>query len=316
MATYTLRRIGQLVLVLVGDSILTFALLALIPGDPAQAILGSYATPKNLADLRAQMHLDQPLVNQYVAWMGHALTGNLGVSYSLDRPVVGVVLGRLGATLLLAAAAFVVCVLLGLFSGLVASFWHGRWQDRLTTVTALVGLSTPTFWLAMLLVLVFSVSLGWFPSSGMVSPYGGGSLADRLRHLLLPALALGLVASGVIARITRSSMLDVLGEDYLRTARAKGLAERTVVLKHAFKNGLVAIVPVIGVQVGFLLGGAVYIETIFDWPGIGSMLVTAIQKRDILLVQGGVLVVAVAYALINLAADLVQALIDPRIRVR
>lgn len=316
MATYAARRVAQLVLVLVGVSIVTFALMTLIPGDPAQAILGSYATPHNLADLRSKMHLDESVVNQYFAWLGNALTGDLGRSSSLDRDVTSIVFGHLGATLQLAAVALVIAVLIGLSSGIIASFWRSRWQDRVMTVLALVGLSTPTFWLAMLLVLIFSITLGWLPSGGMIASYGGGGFIDRLQHILLPAFALGLVASGVIARITRSSMLDVLGEDYLRTARAKGLSERRVVLKHGFKNGLVTIIPVIGIQVGFLLGGAVYIETIFNWPGVGSMLVTAIRTRDILLVQGGVLVAAVAYALINLIADLVQAAVDPRIRTQ
>lgn len=315
MGKYVLHRLGQLVLVLLGLSVLTFGLMALVPGDQAQAILGSYATPANLERLRHEMHLDESLVNQYVAWMQGVLTGDLGHSYSMDRPVTDVVFGRLGATLLLAAAAFAICVGIGLCSGLIASVWRGRWPDRLMTTIALLGLSTPMFWLAMVLVLVFSVSLGWLPSGGMTSPYETG-IVDRIRHLILPAFALGLVASGVIARVTRSSMLEVLGEDYLRTARSKGLGERRVILKHAFKNGLVSIVPVIGVQIGFLLGGAVYIETIFSWPGIGSMLVNAIQTRDLLLVQGGVLVVAVLYVLINLGADLVQALLDPRVRAR
>lgn len=315
MGKYVLHRLGQLVLVLAGISVLTFGLMALVPGDQAQAILGSYATPANLERLRHEMHLDESLVNQYIAWMQGVLTGDLGHSYSMDRSVTDVVFGRLGATLLLAAAALMICVGIGLCSGLIASVWRGRWPDRLMTTIALLGLSTPMFWLAMVLVLVFSVSLGWLPSGGMTSPYETG-VADRVKHLILPAVALGLVASGVIARVTRSSMLEVLGEDYLRTARSKGLGERRVILKHAFKNGLVSIVPVIGVQIGFLLGGAVYIETIFSWPGIGSMLVNAIQTRDLLLVQGGVLVVAVLYVLINLGADLIQALLDPRVRAQ
>lgn len=301
---------------LFGVSILTFGLMALIPGDPAQALLGSYATPENVANLRNAMQLDRPLPVQYVTWVWNALNGDLGRSYSLDRPVTDVVLNRLGNTLLLAFAAFFVSVTLGLGAGLIAAVWRSRWPDRLMTTTALVGLSTPTFWLAMLLVFVFSVSLGWLPSSGMTKAYGGGGPLDVLKHLVLPALALGMIASGVIARLTRSSMLEVLGQEYLRTARAKGLPEHIVILKHAFKNALVSIIPVIGVQVGFLLGGAVYIETIFNWPGVGSMLVTAIQTRDIILVQGGVLIVAVSYVLINLAADLLQAAVDPRIRVQ
>lgn len=315
MIHYTVRRLGQLVPVLFGVSLLTFGLMVLIPGDPAQALLGSYATQENLDSLRGQLHLDRPLPDQYLTWLGNALGGDLGRSYSLDRPISEVVTAHLGNTLVLTAAAFVVSVVLGLTAGLVSAVWRGRWPDRLMTTSALAGLSTPTFWLAMLLVSLFAVTLGWFPSTGMTSPYGGG-LLDLLHHLVLPALALGMVASGVIARLTRSSMLEVLSQDYLRTARAKGLSERMVVLKHAFKNALVSVIPVIGVQVGFLLGGAVYIETIFHWPGVGSMLVRAIQTRDILLVQGGVLVVAVAYVLINLAADLAQAAVDPRIRVR
>lgn len=316
MGLYILRRLGQLLIVLFGVSILAFLLMALIPGDAAQAILGSYATQDNLEKLRGQMNLDQPLYVQYFSWLGNVFTGDLGWSYSLNKLVSGIVFGRLGATLQLALAAFIIALLIGLTSGLIASFWHGQWQDRVATTVALIGLSTPMFWLAMLLVLGFSVYLGWLPSGGMMSPLGGGGFVDRLQHLILPAIALGLAASGVIARMTRSSMLEVMGQDYLRTARSKGLSEWRIVMKHSLKNGLVAIVPVIGVQIGFLLGGAVYIEVIFNWPGIGSMLINAIQTRDLLLVQGGILVVAVAYTLINLVADLIQAVIDPRIRVQ
>ena len=316
MARYALSRLVQLLPVLFGISLLTFGLMTLIPGDPAQAILGSYATPDNLASLRHSLRLDKPLPERYVAWGLNVLSGNLGQSYSLNRPVLEVVIGRFSATLILASAALVVSLSVGLISGVVAAVWRGRWIDRVMTTLSLVGLSTPTFWLAMLLVLIFAVRLGWLPSGGMTAPYGGGGLLDVAQHLVQPALALGLVASGVLARLTRSSMLEVLGQDYLRTARAKGLSEIVVVTKHALKNALVAIIPVIGVQIGFLIGGAVYIETIFNWPGIGSMLITAIQTRDVLLVQGGVLLIAVAYVLVNLGADLLQAAIDPRIRVQ
>ena len=316
MRGFAARRLLHLVPVLVGVSLLTFGLMKLLPGDPAQAILGSYATPANLHSLRSELQLDRPLPQQYVGWVGRALTGDLGRSYSLDRPVAGLVLGRFGATLVLAGAALVLCIVFGTTAGIVAAVWRHRWPDRLLTTGALVGLSMPTFWLAMLLVVVFAVQLGWFPSSGMRSPTGSSGILDLLHHLLLPAVTLAMVASGVIARLTRSSMLEVMHEDYLRTARSKGLDEHVVILKHAFRNALVAIVPVIGVQAGFLLGGAVYVETVFNWPGIGSMLVDAIERRDILLVQGGVLVIAVAYVFVNLAADLVQAALDPRIRSR
>ncbi len=316
MFRYALRRLAQLIPVLIGISLLDFALLQLIPGDPAQAILGPYATAANLASLRAQLGLDQPFWAQYWTWLVHAASGNLGVSYSLNLPVVTVVFHHLGNTLLLAAVALVICVIVGMLAGVVAAVWRGRWPDRVATTLALMGLSTPTFWLAMIMVLVFAVSLGWFPASGMHQPYGGGGLQDLGLHLVLPAVTLGLAASGVIARLTRSSMLEVLGEDYLRTARSKGLSEYVVILKHALKNAMVTIIPVIGVQIGFLLSGAIYVETIFDWPGVGSMLVTAISTRDILLVQGGVLIVAIVYVLLNLLIDLLQAAVDPRIRAQ
>jgi peptide/nickel transport system permease protein len=188
------------------------------------------------------------------------------------------------------------------------------WTDRFVTFLVLIGISTPSFFLGLLLILVFAVKLRWFPASGMYAVYGGGGLGDLAHHLVLPALTLAVVATGVIARLTRTAMLEVLRQDYIRTARAKGLTERRVIMRHAFKAALVSVIPVIGIQAGFVLGGAVYVETVFQWPGIGSMLVNAISTRDLLLVQGGVLVVAAAYVLFNLAADVVQSLLDPRLR--
>jgi peptide/nickel transport system permease protein len=316
MKAYVVRRVLQVIPVLFGVSLLAFLMMALIPGDPARAILGSFATPENVATLERQLNLDRPMPVQYVTWLGNILTGDFGRSYSLNRPVLDEILDRFAATMLLAGAAFILMLLLGLSAGIIAAVKQYRWQDRAATVAALVGLSMPSFWLAMILISVFSVRLGWFPASGMRPSFGDATLMDSLRHLVLPASALALVASGVVARLTRSAMLEVLRQDYVRTATAKGLRPRVVVMRHAFRNALVAIVPVIGVQIGFLLGGAVYIETVFSWPGIGRMLVTAISTRDVLLVQGGVVVVAFTYVLINLAADLVQASLDPRIRVR
>jgi peptide/nickel transport system permease protein len=316
MKAYVVRRVLQVIPVLFGVSLLAFLMMALIPGDPARAILGSYATPENVATLERQLNLDRPMPVQYVTWLGNILTGDFGRSYSLNRPVLDEILDRFAATMLLAGAAFILMLLLGLSAGIIAAVKQYRWQDRAATVAALVGLSMPSFWLAMILISIFSVRLGWFPASGMRPAFGDPSLLDLLRHLALPASALALVASGVVARLTRSAMLEVLRQDYVRTATAKGLRPRVVVMRHAFRNALVAIVPVIGVQIGFLLGGAVYIETVFSWPGIGRMLVTAISTRDVLLVQGGVVVVAFTYVLINLTADLVQASLDPRIRIR
>jgi peptide/nickel transport system permease protein len=313
MLSYTLRRLAMIVPVLLGLSVIVFLIMALIPGDPALAILGSFATPENVAQLRQDLGLDRSLPAQYFIWLGNLLHGDFGRSYSLNRPVLDEVLDRLGPTLLLAGTSLLLCTLLGLAAGVVSAVRQYGWQDRVITLLVLVGLSTPSFWLGLVLVLLFAVQLHWFPVSGMVAIYGGGGPADILHHLVLPAVTLSVVATGVIARLTRSNMLEVLRQDYVRTARAKGLEERTVIGCHAFRNALVNIVPIVGIQAGFVLGGAVYIETVFQWPGIGRMLVTAISTRDILLVQGGVLVVAACYVLINLATDLIQHLLDPRI---
>lgn len=313
MLLYTLRRLALLVPVLLGISVIVFLIMALIPGDPALAILGSFATPENVARLREDLGLDRSLAEQYAVWLANLAQGDFGRSYSLNRPVLDEVLDRLGPTLLLAGTSLMLCTVLGLAAGVVSAVRQYGWQDKVLTLLVLIGLSTPSFWLGLILVLVFAVQLGWFPVSGMYAIYGGGDVADLLRHLVLPALTLAVVATGVIARLTRSTMLEVLRQDFVRTARAKGLSERTVIYRHALRNALVNIVPVIGIQAGFVLGGAVYIETVFQWPGIGRMLVTAISTRDILLVQGGVLVVASCYVLINLVADLMQHLLDPRI---
>lgn len=313
MLIYILKRLLMAVPVLFGISIIVFGIMAMIPGDPAQAILGAYATAENLARLRTDLGLDKPLVQQYVIWLGNVLQGDFGRSYNLNRPVLDEVLDRLWPTLLLAGTALLLCAVFGLIAGIVSAVRQYGWQDKLLTLIVLIGISTPSFWLGLVLVMVFAVNLGWLPASGMMSIYGGGGALDIARHLLLPAVTLAVVATGVVARLTRANMLEVLRQDYVRTARAKGLSERQVIYKHAFKNALVNIVPVIGIQAGFVLGGAVYIETVFQWPGIGRMLVTAITTRDILLVQGGVLVVAAAYVAVNLLTDIVQHLLDPRI---
>ncbi len=315
MPAYILRRLLMMIPVLLGISVIVFFIMALIPGDPAQAILGSYATPENLARLREAMGLDKPLVQRYFIWLGDMLTGDFGRSYSLDRPVINEVLDRLGPTLLLAGSSLVLCSIFGLVIGVISAIRQYGWQDKFCTLLALLGISTPSFWLGLILILIFAVNLHWLPVSGMFSAYGGGDAKDLIQHLLLPAFTLAVVATGVIARLTRAAMLEVLRQDYVRTARAKGVSEARVIAKHAFKNALVNIIPVIGIQAGFVLGGAVYIETVFQWPGIGRMLVTAISTRDILLVQGGVIVVAASYVLVNLVSDIAQYLLDPRIKV-
>jgi len=314
MAAYIARRLLAAIPVLFGLTIIVFLIMAMIPGDPATAILGSYATPENVEKLNRDLGLDKSLPEQYFIWIGNLFQGDLGRSYTLNRPVLDEVLERFSATLILAGTSLILCSVFGLLAGIVSAVRQYGWADKIITLLVLIGISTPSFWLGLLLILVFAVNLRLFPASGMYAIYGGGDLPDLLHHLALPALTLSVVATGVIARLTRTAMLEVLRQDYIRTARAKGLSERKVIYKHAFKSALVGVVPVIGIQAGFVIGGAVYIETVFQWPGIGSMLVTAISTRDLLLVQGGVLVVAAAYVLFNLLADVVQTILDPRLR--
>jgi peptide/nickel transport system permease protein len=314
MIGYIARRLLQLIPVLFGISLVVFLIMALLPGDPALAILGPYATPEALASLRRELGLDEPLWRRFLIWLANLLQGDLGRSVALERPVVDEIAERIGPTLLLAAAALSLSVVLGLAAGAVSAAHWRQWQDHLVTFTVLLGISTPQFWLALLLILIFSVWLQWLPVSGMYAVYGGGDLPDLLRHLALPAVSLAVVVTGVLGRLSRTAMLEELSQDYIRMARAKGLSEARVVYRHAFLNMLGKMVPVIGLQTGFVLGGAVYIETVFQWPGMGRMLVDAIATRDLLLVQGGVLVMAGAYVLVNLLADVLQQMLDPRVR--
>lgn len=314
MTAYILKRLISLVPVLFGLSIIVFLVMAMIPGDPATAILGSYATPENVARINRDLGLDKPLIEQYFIWISNVLQGDLGRSFALNRPVIDEVLERFQATLILAGVSLVFCSIIGLLAGVVSAVRQFGWVDRTVTFAVLAGISMPSFWLGLILILLFAVKWQLLPASGMYAIYGGGGLRDLLLHLILPAATLSVVAAGIIARLTRAAMLEVLRQDYIRTARAKGLAERRVIWRHAFRAALVSVIPVIGIQAGFVLGGAVYIEAVFQWPGVGAMLVKAISTRDILLVQGGVLVVAASYVLFNLAADVLQTMLDPRIR--
>lgn len=314
MPGYAFRRLIALLPVLLGLTVIVFAIMAMIPGDPATAILGAYATPENVERLNRQLGLDEPLWRQYLIWLGNLLQGDFGRSYSLNRPVIDEVLERFSATLVLAGTALVLCTIFGLLIGIWTAARQYGLTDKILTFVVLIGISVPSFWLGLLLILFFAVKLRWLPASGMYAIYGGGDLPDLLMHLILPAATLAVVATGVIARLSRSAMLEVLRQDFIRTARAKGVSETRVLYGHAFRAALVSIIPVIGVQAGFVLGGAVYIETVFQWPGVGAMLVNAISTRDILLVQGGVIVVAASYVLFNLLADLAQSWLDPRVK--
>jgi peptide/nickel transport system permease protein len=314
MGGYILKRLVSAIPVLLGITIIVFLIMSLIPGDPATAILGSYATPENVKKLNQDLGLDKPMVQRYGIWLGNMLTGDFGRSYSLNRPVLDEILERFNATLILAGTSFVLCSVLGILAGVISAARQYGLADKAITFVVLIGISVPSFFLGMMMILLFAVKLRWLPVSGMYAIYGGGDLPDLLNHLIMPALALAAVAMGVIARLSRSAMLEVLRQDYIRTARAKGVPERRVIMGHALRAAMVSIIPVLGIQAGFVLSGAIYIEIVFQWPGVGRMLVDAILKRDLLLVQGGVVFVAACYVLFNIAVDVAQSLLDPRIK--
>ncbi|KQN63885.1 glutathione ABC transporter permease [Serratia sp. Leaf51] len=314
MGSYVLKRLFSTIPVFIGLSLIVFLIMAMIPGNPAQALLGAWATPENVVRINRELGLNKPLYQQYLIWAGNILHGDFGRSYVLNRPVIDEVMERFSATLLLGGCALLLSTVLGLLAGIFSAVRQFGWGDRIITLLVLLGISMPSFWIGLLMIMLFAVQLQWFPASGMYAVWGGGDVADLLHHLALPAVTLAIVATGVIARLTRTAMLEVLRQDFIRTARAKGLSERKVIYKHAFRMALVSVIPVIGIQAGFVLGGAVYIETVFQWPGLGAMMVKAVATRDLLLVQGGVLVAAAAYVLINLCADILQALLDPRLK--
>ncbi|MGC9418610.1 MAG: ABC transporter permease [Rhodovulum sp.] len=314
MGGYILKRLISAIPVLLGITVIVFAIMALIPGDPATAILGSYATPENVEKLNRDLGLDKPAVQRYFIWLGNMLQGDFGRSFALNRPVLDEVLERLNATLILAGTAFVLCAILGVLAGAISAARQYGAVDKAITFAVLLGISIPSFFLGMMMILLFAVNLKWLPVSGMYAIYGGGDFPDLIKHLTMPALALAVVATGVIARLSRSAMLEVLRQDFIRTARAKGVPERRVIWGHALRAAMVSIIPVLGIQAGFVLSGAVYIEIVFQWPGVGRMLVDAILKRDILLVQGGVVFVAACYVFFNIVVDVAQSLLDPRIK--
>lgn len=286
-------------------TILVFLLLQFIPGDPAEIFLGeNRSTPELLAKVRHDMGLDRPLYVQYGSYMWNAMQGDFGRSLNNNRPVRDEILNRLPSTIELTLAALMIGVLLGVSLGIISALKHNTWIDSLSMFVALIGVSMPVFWLSLLLIFVFSVYLNWLPAIGQ-----GG-----IKRLILPAFALGLLSSSTLARLVRSSMLDVLNQDFVRTARAKGLRERAVVLRHALRNALIPAVTVLGLQFGQLLSGAVITETIFSRLGIGKLYVDAILNKDFTMVQGITLFIAIAYVLINLLVDVSYAVIDPRVR--
>jgi peptide/nickel transport system permease protein len=311
-----LRFIGRRLLVmlptLVLVSMFVFALQQLLPGDPAEAMAGEERDPQVIEYLRAKYRLDQPIPVQYAYWLGSVLQGDFGVSIRTQLPIGEMILQKLPITIQLAVMAMAVAILIGIPAGIVAAVWRGTRLDHGANVVALSGLSIPNFWLGIMLILLFSVQLGWLPSGGYVSP--GEDLAANLKGMLLPALVLGTGNAAVLMRHTRSAMLGVLRQDYIRTARAKGVRERLVVLKHALRNALVPVVTLGTLQFGELLAGAVLTEQVFSIPGFGKLIVDAVFTRDYAVVQAVVLCVAVAFLLMNLIADVAYVLLNPRLR--
>lgn len=313
MGHFLIRRLAGAFLVLVLVSLMSFALIWLVPGDPAAAFLDASATPEQVAKLRSALGLDLSLPQQMLGWYGRILSGDLGQSILLNRSVTAALIERLPVTLSLAALALAFAVFFGVAAGIVAAVNHNRWPDQAVMTTALLGLSVPDFWLGLVMVLVFAVSLGWLPSGGF-TPFLQ-SPAEWLRGMVLPALTLGLVQVGFIARMARASVLDTLSQDYVRTADAKGLAKLHVVLRHALPNAMIPILTVIGIVSGALLGGAVIVEQVFSIPGVGRLIVGAIASRDFPVLQGGLLFLAVVYLAINLVVDILYAVVDPRVRL-
>jgi peptide/nickel transport system permease protein len=303
--TYLARRLLAVIPVLFGVTLAVFSMLFLVPGDPVKMMLAEFVTtPAQIEQMRAQLHLDEPILKQYGRFVGNALRGDLGTSIRSRRAVATEIGENVGSTAQLALASMAVAVALGVPLGLMAALLRNSWLDAGSMVMALLGVSMPSFWLGLLLIFTFSLHLGWFPATG------GGDLW----HLVLPSVTLGMIASAIIARLTRSSMLEVLGQDYVRTARAKGLAWWGVVVRHALKNALIPVITIFGLQFGNLLAGAVIVETVFSRPGLGRLIVGGILAKDFPLVQGTVLFVATAYVLINVLVDITYAFVDPRIR--
>ena len=313
MTGYIFRRILALFPVLLGVSFLVFLILHLAPGDPALIILGPKATATSLAQLRHDLGLDQPFWVQYFRWLWRVLQGDWGRSIQLKREVLPLILSRFQATAYLTLFSALLAVLFGIPAGIISATRQYSLLDRISMVGIIMGFSMPVFWLGIILQIFFSVTLGILPVSGMQSPDQRG-LLDLLKHLILPSIALATGAAVIIARMTRSSMLEVLGQDYIRTARAKGQLERLVIYRHALRNALIPIVTVIGLQVGFLLGGDILVEIVFSWPGIGLLMMNGIMARDFPLVQGAILLVASSYVVINMIVDILYSYLDPRIR--
>lgn len=318
MRKYILRRFLQLIPLLLGVSLISFFVMHLAPGDPTALFADPNIDPVELARIRANWGLDKPIIVQYFYWLGNALRGNFGNSYMTGQPVINEILERLPNTLLLMISSYILTLLITIPLGVISAVRKGSWFDNLVTFLSFAGMATPSFWLGLMLMLLFSVQLGWLPAVGMYDPLVRGGwvvrLVDVIRHMVLPLTTMTLLSLAGITRYQRAAMLEVLNQDFVRTARAKGLPERVVIFKHALRNALIPIVTILGLSLPGLFGGAFIIETIFAWPGMGRLGVLAIFQRNYPLIMGIVVFSAVLIMLGNLFADVGYALVDPRIR--
>lgn len=304
MHKYIFKRLLLLIPVLLGVTFIVFTIMSFTPGDPAQLILGENAPPEAIEELRAEMGLDDPFLVQYFRFVGNALRGDFGRSYRTKRPVFTEIFARFPNTLVLTVVAVAIAVAIGIPVGIISATKQYSLMDSISMIGALLGVSMPNFWLGSMLILGFAVGLGWLPFAG----FEGAS------SIILPAITLGTGAAAIITRMTRSSMLEVIRQDYIRTARAKGVAEKKVINKHALKNALIPVITVVGLQFGYLLGGAVLTETVFSWPGVGRLLVEAIRQKDTPTVLASVVFMATTFSFVNLLVDILYAYVDPRIR--
>jgi peptide/nickel transport system permease protein len=307
-----LGRLGGMLAVLSLVSVLVFLLTRLAAGDPMAMLLGDQASLQDIAQARQRYGLDEPLWTQFLLWLGQVLQGNLGQSIFLQMPVSQVLLERAEPTAWLAIFSVGLAMLIGVPCGIASAVWRGRWIDQCVSTLAMLGASMPSFWMGLLVIQLLAVGAGWFPVSGYGDP--GANWLTRIHHLMLPALVLGTLNSALIIRFTRASMLDILSEDYIRTARSKGLPETAVVFKHALRNALVPILTVLGLTLALMIGGAVVTETVFNLPGLGNLVVRAVLRRDYPVIQGALLVIAAVYVIINFVIDVLYVWVDPRVR--
>ncbi|WP_210484711.1 ABC transporter permease [Microvirga antarctica] len=313
MAQFLVKRLVGSFVVLVLVSLMAFAIIWLVPGDPTSAFLDTGATPDQIASLRQQLGLDRPMAVQMLEWYGRIVQGDLGHSILLNRSVTAAIIERLPVTLSLAGLALVFAVVLGVLAGIVAAVHHNKWPDQVVMTLALFGLSVPDFWLGIMLILLFAVKLGFFPTGGYV-PFSE-DIVGWARAIIMPAMTLAVIQVGFVARMTRASMLEILNQDFIRTADAKGLKRAEIMLRHGLPNALIPILTVGGIVAGALLGGAVIIEQVFSIPGVGRLIIGGILSRDYPVIQGGLLFLAVIYLSVNLVVDILYAVADPRVRL-